>query len=107
MQTVNNLVATWLSGEHTMFDACTEEPEIAWQAILEISKHDLTDEQKSLLAGGPLETLLTWHGALFIDRVENQAKVDSRFNYLLGGIWQQDISDEVWSRIQNMRKTVW
>jgi hypothetical protein len=106
-QDVTKLVATWFDGEHTMFDACTEEPEAAWLAILEISQRDLTDEEKSLLAGGPLETLLAWHGSTFIDRVEKEATNNSRFNYLLGGVWRQDMPDEIWDRIQKARKTVW
>jgi hypothetical protein len=94
-------------GEYTLFDACTEEPEIAWLAILEISRRNLTDEQKSLLAAGPLETLLSWHGSDFIDRVESEAKSNSKFNDLLGGVWQHDMPDEIWDRIQKVRKSVW
>ena len=33
---VNALAEEWFGGEHTMFDACTEEPELAWRAILKI-----------------------------------------------------------------------
>ena len=53
----DEIVAAWFAGEYTMFDACTEEPELAWHAILRILKRDLTEEQRSLLAAGPLETL--------------------------------------------------
>jgi hypothetical protein len=106
-QNVNELVKAWFDCEYTMFDACTEDPEVAWLAILEISRRELTDEQKSLLAGGPLETLLAWHGSDFIDRIETEAKNNSIFNHLLGGVWRQDMPDEIWDRIQKIRKTVW
>jgi hypothetical protein len=106
-QIINDLVEAWFAGEHSMFDACTEEPEPAWMAILQVLLRDLTVEQTSLLAAGPLETLLSWHGAAFIDRVEQQARLDPRFNHLLGGVWRQEMSEEIWSRIEKARKEVW
>jgi hypothetical protein len=104
---VSDVVAAWFSGEHTMFDACTEEPEIAWQAILKILQSDLTDELKALLAGGPLETLLSCHGAAFIDRIVEEAKSNPRFTDLLGGVWRQDMPEEIWRRVEKARKSVW
>ncbi|HEV2453479.1 MAG TPA: hypothetical protein VGY98_04420 [Verrucomicrobiae bacterium] len=104
---VNDLVKAWLDGEYTMFDACTEEPEDAWLAILQIVRCELTEEQVSLLAGGPLETLLTWHGSKFIARIESEAKENPKFNYLLGGVWRQEMPDEIWDRIRKVRKAVW
>lgn len=35
------------------------------------------------------------------------AKEDERFNYLLGGVWQNTMSDEVWKRVQAARREVW
>jgi hypothetical protein len=108
-QKVNNLVAIWFEGdsESAMYDAATEEPETAWQAILEILKHELTDDQRSLLAAGPLEDLLVWHGVDFINRIEEEAKVNARFNHLLGGVWRREMPQEIWNRIEKMRKEVW
>src|SRR6266478_5670114 len=99
---VNDLVKEWFAGDELMFDACTEEPELAWLAILAISRHTLTEEQMALLAGGPLETLLSWHGGEFIDRVVAQAKHDPRFNHLLGGVWRQEMPQEIWERIEDV-----
>jgi len=90
-----------------MFDACTEEPDVAWRAILELSQRELTDEQQALLAGGPLETLLSWHSATFIDRVVDEATCNPRFRQLLGGIWRQDMPMEIWERIVKLRKEEW
>ena len=106
-QSVNDNVAAWLGGEYTMFDACTEEPETAWLAILKILCHDLTEEQIPLLAAGPLETLLSWHGMDFIDRIEDEARRNPRFNHLLGGVWQCDMPKELWERVQKARSKVW
>jgi hypothetical protein len=106
-QDVMDLVTAWFDGEHTMFEACTERPEVAWLTILEISRRELTEDEESWLAAGPLETLLAWHGSEFIDRVESEATNNSKFNYLLGGVWRQDMPDEIWDRVQKARKTVW
>jgi len=104
---VSTLVATWFGGEHTMFDACTEEPETAWHAILELSRRPLTEEQEELLAAGPLETLLSLHGPTFIDRVLKEAESNPRFNYLLGGVWRREMPDEIWEPIVKVRKETW
>jgi hypothetical protein len=104
---VTELVDAWLAGEHTMFDACDEEPEIAWQAVLELARRPLTDEQEELLAAGPLETLLSMHGATFIDCVVEEAERNPRLNHLLGGVWRREMPEEIWNRIVNVRKEVW
>ncbi|MBX3426488.1 MAG: hypothetical protein KF688_12475 [Pirellulales bacterium] len=81
-QTVSDKVAAWFDGDISLFDTCTEEPGVAWQAILEILRHDLTAEQTADLAAGPLESLLAWQGAVFIDRVEEEARRNPKFNHL-------------------------
>src|SRR5262245_7875762 len=87
-----------------MYDACIEDPETAWRAILEILKRDLTDDQTALLAAGPLEDLLVWHGPAFINRVEDEARLNSPFNHLLGGVWRREMPKEIWERIEHARK---
>ena len=100
---VNELVAIWFSEEHTMFDACTDEPELAWRAIIEICSRDLTEDEEGLLAAGPLETLLSWHGATFIDRVVTEATKDQHFKTVLKLMWRHGIQDDIWVRIENAR----
>jgi hypothetical protein len=100
-------VEAWLAGEHTMFDTCTEQPEVAWSATLSLLERDLTGEQLELLAAGPLETLLAYHGAAFIERVEREAQSNPRFNRLLGGVWRHEMPEELWERVQRARKEVW
>lgn len=106
---VSMLVEAWLAGddEGAMYDASTDEPELAWQAILEILKRELTDEQRELLAAGPMEDLLVRHGAAFIGRVEAEANVNSRLNHLFGGVWRREMPIEVWERIEKTRKAIW
>ena len=89
-----------------------DDPELAWNVILEIvdilDEKDLVsgegDAQKlaSNLAAGPLESLLTQHGEVFIDRLEQKAKADSRFGLVLGGVWQNAMPDTVWKSVRNL-----
>jgi len=64
---VSRVVRDWFETDPTMYDVCFESPDIAWAAILAILSHNLTEDQTSLLAAGPLETLLATHGADVIE----------------------------------------
>ena len=78
----------------------TEHPEHAWQGILAALNDRRTDAYINILAAGPLEDLLSQHGEAFIDRVEAQAAADPRFASLLGGVWQLQMSEDIWRRVQ-------
>ncbi|MBW8865079.1 MAG: hypothetical protein JF609_09210, partial [Verrucomicrobia bacterium] len=67
--TVNDVVA-WIEDDEGMVDTsyCHDHPELVWQAIFLILQRDMTDEEKGDLVTGPLEELLYFHGADFIDR---------------------------------------
>lgn len=110
---LNKIVEDWLfqsqfeDCDAAMLDIVYDEPELAWLAILQTLTHDQTAEQLALLAAGPLEILLSTHGPRFIDRVEHEAKHNERFNHLLGGVWQCLTPEDIWNRVQTVRKTVW
>ncbi len=106
-EAIEKAVAKWFAGDHLLYEESREFPEVAWLAILEIAKRDLSDEDKALLAAGPLEDLLSNHGPMFIDRVEVEARRNPRFSYLLGGVWRSGMPENLWSRIQVARKDVW
>jgi len=105
--TVDQLVTKWLSGEdYSMAEAIIyprADPETAWEAVLRIMQHHLSDKQRALLAGGPIESLLSWHGKQFIDRIEAEAKRSPDFSHILGGVWKQDMPDEIWRRVESAR----
>jgi hypothetical protein len=101
--TVAEVVKQWFESDKTMFDACTEAPEIAWSAILQILQHELTEKQTSLLAAGPVETLLSHHGPTFIERVEREARQSPRFRDLLAGVWRLGMTQDVWNRLRKAR----
>jgi hypothetical protein len=89
-----------------------DDPELAWDVILNIvgqldekrmaSGEDETRRLASNLAAGPLESLLAKHGETFIERLEHQAKKDSRFSWVLAGVWQNDMPDRVWNIVRRL-----
>jgi hypothetical protein len=88
-------------------DLIRDEPERAWRIIVALAERVSTPEAKSLLAAGPIENLLSQHGPAFIDRVEQRAQSDAGFNYLLGGVWRFEMTDDIWDRLQAARTEVW
>lgn len=106
--TVNDVIE-WFGDDQAMLDAdlFVEQPELVWQAILEVLRRDLTADEKGDLAVSPLEELLYFHGAGFIDRVEQEAKTNPQFNHLLGGVWRSEMPSEIWDRVQKARNEVW
>ena len=71
-----------------------------WPFILEAYKRDLPDKMIAVLAAGPLEDLLDKRGEDFIDRIEELARRDPKFTDMLGCVWRNTITDEVWQRVQ-------
>ena len=105
--TVDELVSRFLSREDiSMIDSIVppdDDAESVWSAILHLMQHDLSDEQRSWLAAGPIESLLAWHGTQFIDRIEAEAKRSPAFVHVLGGVWRQDMPDDIWQRVESAR----
>lgn len=95
----------WAHGE--FWDLCRENMDEAWNAILSILEHDPDARVMANLAAGPLEDLLVNHGPALIQRVEARAKADKRFASLLGGVWKNDIEDDVWARVERARSHTW
>lgn len=121
---LNRVVDAWIAG-HEAEDGTPErqrnwwavsqvmdwvldgEADLLWAFILIAYKRNISDRVISVLAAGPLEDLLAKHGGRFIERVEQLARQDATFNYLLGGVWQNTMSGEVWERVQSARREVW
>ena len=83
-------------------DDARDNPERAWHCILQALKSPACADHYGVLAAGPLEDLLSWHGSAFIDRVEARAKEDPEFATLLGGVWRFEMTDEIWERVQKV-----
>jgi uncharacterized protein DUF6869 len=94
----------WASNEVMSWTG--SDPELLWRFIVTCCNRDLSDKVIGDLAAGPLEDLIQYSGAKFIDRIEKLATEDQRFNYLLGGVWRSGPPD-VWTRVELARKKVW
>jgi hypothetical protein len=79
-----------------------ERPEDGRAFILEVLASDNSTPVVESLSAGPLEDLLTYHGATLIDRVEAEARRNPKFASLLGGVWKNAMSDDTWRRVQGV-----
>jgi len=120
---LNKIVTAWIAAEKgkdgpedeanswAFFEvldwALEGEGEKLWPFILKVYKHDLPENVMAVLAAGPLEDLLAKRGEDYIDRVEELARKDPKFSYLLGGVWRNSMTDEVWERVKAVRNTEW
>lgn len=86
---------------------CCSEPEKMWLIVLEILKHDLTEKQMLMLGVVELENLLARHAPDFIERVEQLAASDAKFAKILGAVWQRDMTEDIWQRIEKARSWLW
>ena len=81
--------------------------ETLWEFITRAFEKKMPERTFAVLAAGPLEDLLSEFGHLYIDRVEELARKNPRFNELLGGVWRLSMTDNVWERVQKARLKVW
>ena len=122
--TPNELAADWIAcrgevgsdasnglAQFLLLDFPREEPQLTWETIILVVKaypeadfysEAATEAQAacSLLAAGPVEDLLSFHGQDFIDRFEREAHLDRRVAWVLGGAWQFQMNDEIWDRVR-------
>lgn len=84
-----------------------ESPEKLWAFILAAYPKDMSGRVRAILAAGPLEDLLAHFGPDYIERVETLARQDPKFNDLLGGVWRNDMSEDVWGRVTRIRNNAW
>jgi|SRR5450830_1253740 len=82
------------------YDLMNKEPEEIWRLILKVLSLNNSNEIQENLSAGLLEDLLAKHGSAMIDQVEKEAKSNPLFAKLLGGVWQNSMTDEVWARVQ-------
>lgn len=88
-------------------ELCEENPDVSWKIIDAIRSLDSSDLILSNLAAGPLEDLLSSHGEEIITHLEKAAVDDRQLRKLLGAVWQNAISEDVWSRIKSIADQAW
>jgi hypothetical protein len=89
----------WWAVEQLMLPTEGEQAEDCWRVILDVLSREPPEKVLAILAAGPLEDLIHYHGPLFIDRIEREARMDPAFRDLLRGVWEGG-PPEVWARVQ-------
>lgn len=84
------------------YDVVYEKPDLAIDLVLEILKLKPDNQTREVLAAGMLEQTLADHGSNIIDRVEYLSKSKPDFANLLGGVWKNSMSDDIWVRVQSV-----
>lgn len=120
---IEDLVTAWIALAHAQkesqeherlfwahgafWNLCREEPDTAWDAILTVLARNPDARVVGNLAAGPMEDLLVHNGPAVIERVEERARSDVAVAALLGGVWKNDIDDDIWKRIEAVRSHIW
>ena len=93
----DNSATAWAVDQ--VVDMGLDAPEKLWDFVLEVLRRNPPTEVIEILAAGPLEEFLTCCGESVIAKVEAQEASDERFRSLLGGVWQNRMSDAAWVRV--------
>jgi hypothetical protein len=75
--------------------------------VLSVLATKLDNDVIPILAAGPLEEVLAYHGPVIIDRIEDEARRSPDFCHLLGGVWQNRMPDEIWQRVRRAAPNRW
>jgi hypothetical protein len=76
-------------------------PDHAWLITLALIAEAPNEMCLAYVAAGPLEDLLDRHGQVVIDRVELQARRDSKFRLALSNVWgQSNATGDVFGRVR-------
>lgn len=94
-------------GYEALSDLCDQSPDVCIEVIGRILALNDEDFIVSNLAAGPLEDLLVKHGDDVVEKIVSLAKSHSIWKKLLGGVWQNDINDQVWLKIKSVAVKSW
>ncbi len=90
----------WNRSSDYMDEAVESHPLDAWKLVLTIHALDQSEKIQQVLSAGPIEDLLVKHGDETIPLVEAEARRDATFAKVLGGVWKNRMTDEIWARLQ-------
>jgi hypothetical protein len=78
------------------------QPDEAWDRILALISNS-RPESLRFVAAGPLEDLISKHGAVMIDRIEALAASDPQFLSCLAGVWGHiRFEPSIYARVQGV-----
>ena len=93
--------------EEKLYEVRFHAPVDLWEVILAVVHRTDDMDVLGILAAGPLENFLVDCGDKAIERVEALAAADHKFKHLLGGVWRNSMSDDLWRRICACRGDPW
>jgi hypothetical protein len=110
-----NLIHNWIEFQRTgkpelewsnddLIDLANENPEAAWERIIQIIDLEASEQIITSLAGGPMEDLLAEHGTKFLNRIEALSGNNLVFARLIKQIWIDELPTEVKNRIGAIQK---
>jgi len=76
--------------------------EDCWRGILAVVKRRPSERVLGMLAASLVEDLLEGSGESFIERIEEQSRIDPVFRQMLHGVWQSG-TPNVWARVESAR----
>jgi hypothetical protein len=106
-ETAHTSSPTWWAAERVSNWRYDGDHESLWSFILAAYQREISESTIAILAAGALEDLLADKGSEYIGKIEILARRDPRFNHLLGGVWKNSMSDDVWQRVEAARLKVW
>lgn len=83
------------------------DPEKAWKMILKLIESASNEEILVKIGVGPLEDLLSYHSNELIEKVVLEIKNNEKFVITLQYVWQRNVTEEVWQRIQRAIQEQW
>ena len=77
--------------------------EALWRFILKVVERQPSEWALGMLAAGPIDDLIAMRGALFIERIEAEARENALFRQTLTGVWQNRTPSDLWARVERAR----
>jgi len=78
--------------------------EFQWQFIIKAFEFAYDANHLSVMAAGPVEHLLAFHGEKWIDKIEDESSANENFAWMMTSVWQHKMSDDIWNRVQEIQK---
>jgi hypothetical protein len=104
-ETTTGAESSWASD--CVHELVEDDGDLGLDFVLTVLATDPHDRVIEVLAAGPLEDALAYHGPLIIDRVEREAAKSPEFQDLLGGVWQNRTRDDIWQRVLRAAPRRW
>jgi len=115
---MSELVQSWLAYQRTddkelfwafdlIWESAADNPNATFEFVLAVLRTRPEPKILAVLAAGPLEDVLAKNGPAIIARVEEESRHSPEFRNLLGGVWKNTMSDDVWQRVLKAAPNRW